>query len=156
VSEMEELRRSLGFLLQDTSRLMRRRFVQGLRDARLELNRSEAILLLHLFREPGISQATLASYLDTESISVVRLLDGLQAAGLIERHAHPTDRRIRRLWLTKAARPVITAIQEVTEVVRRQALMGIPSKQQDRLLDLLLAIRANLAPSPDTAGNEAA
>jgi len=145
MSDAASVRRSLGFLLQDTSRLMRRRFVQCAREAGLQLNRSEAIVLLHLLHEPGIGQAALASYLDTESISVVRLLDGLQSAGLIERRPHPTDRRIRQLWLTPAARPVIARLHKVTEAVRRQALAGMPTARQDELLNLLLAVRGNLA-----------
>ena len=144
MNETVQVRRGLGFLLQETSRLMRRRFVQRAREAGLGLNRSEAAVLVHVFHSPGISQATLATYLDIETISVVRLIDSLQAAGLIERRAHPTDRRIRTLWLTEAAGATVVQIQAVGRLVRAQALTGIPVEQHEHLFDLLSVIRTNL------------
>ncbi len=151
MSETTQVRRGLGFLLQETSRLMRRRFVQHAREAGLRLNRSEAAVLVHVFHAPGISQATLATYLDIETISVVRLIDSLQAAELIERRPHPTDRRIRTLWLTEAAGPTIVRIQAIARLVRAQALAGIPEEQHERLFDLLSVVRTNL----ETAGEPA-
>lgn len=144
MSETTRVRRGLGFLLQETSRLMRRRFVQRAREAGLRLNRSEAAVLLHVFHAPGISQARLANHLDIETISVVRLIDSLQAAGLIERRPHPTDRRVRTLWLTEAAGPTIIQIQAIGRLVRAQALGGIPTEQHERLFDMLSVVRTNL------------
>jgi len=144
VNETTKVRRGLGFLLHETSRLMRRRFVQHARDAGLRLTRSEAAVLLHVFHAPGISQVTLANHLDIETISVVRLIDSLQAAGLIERRAHPTDRRVRTLWLTAAAGPAIERIQAIGGLVRAQALAGVPVEQHELLFDLLSVIRTNL------------
>ena len=118
------VRRTLGFLLADTSRLMRRHFVQRSREMGLPLNRSEASVLVHVDREPGLSQAQLAEKMDLEPISLVRLVDSLQEAGLIERRSHAHDRRIRTLWLTKAARPILVQVRAVAEDVRARALVG--------------------------------
>jgi hypothetical protein len=51
------LRRTLGFLMRDTARLMRRRFVQRARAVGRPLNRSEAAVLVHVDNNPGMSQA---------------------------------------------------------------------------------------------------
>ncbi|HEY1933261.1 MAG TPA: MarR family transcriptional regulator [Acetobacteraceae bacterium] len=141
------VRRSLGFLLRDTSRLMRRRFVQRARDVGLPLNRSEASVLVHVDREPGLSQAQLAERLDLEAISLVRLIDSLQARGLIERRPHPHDRRIRTLWLTEAGRPILAQVHEVRDEVRAQALVGMSEDESELLLDLLMTVRRNLGTS---------
>lgn len=151
MSDTTQVRRGLGFLLQETSRLMRRRFVQRAREAGLRLNRSEASVLVHVFHAPGISQTTLANHLDIETISVVRLIDSLQSDGLIERRPHPTDRRVRTLWLTEAAGPIVSQIQGIALSVRGQALAGIPAEQHERLFDLLSVVRTNL----ETAGEPA-
>ncbi|HXT78903.1 MAG TPA: MarR family transcriptional regulator [Acetobacteraceae bacterium] len=160
MSETAQVRRGLGFLLQETSRLMRRRFVQRAREAGLKVNRSEASVLVHVFHSPGISQATLANYLDIETISVVRLIDSLQAAGLIERRPHPTDRRIRTLWLTEAAATTVSQIQAIGRQVRAQALAGVPEEEHEYLFDLLSVVRTNLEasgePMPCAAEAEAA
>jgi MarR family transcriptional regulator, transcriptional regulator for hemolysin len=143
--------RSLGFLLRDTSRLMRRRFVQRAKEAGLHLNRSEALVLVHVSESPGTSQARLANALDIETISVVRLIDTLQDAGLIERRPHPTDRRIRTLWLTAAAEAALTQILAIAGFVDAQALTDISEKEHQKLLHLLDTIRSNLTPAGDSA-----
>jgi len=145
MDEVVPVRRSLGFLLRDTSRLMRRRFVRCAREAGLPLNRSEASVLVHVDREPGLSQAQLADRLDLEAISLVRLIDTLERSGLIERRRHSHDRRIRTLWLTEAARPIVAQAHAVRLDVRTQALAGIAEPEQEKLLDLLMAVRGNLA-----------
>ena len=139
------LRRTLGFLLRDTSRLMRRRFLQRAREVGLPLNRSEAAVLMHVEHAPGLSQVQLAEQLDMEAISLVRLIDSLQEAGLIERRPHPHDRRIRTLWLTEAARPILAQARAVALEVRAQALAGMPDDKREVLLDLLVKVRRNLA-----------
>jgi MarR family transcriptional regulator, transcriptional regulator for hemolysin len=138
-------RRTLGVLLRDTSRLIRRRFVQYARERGLPLNRSEAQVLVHVDREQGMSQAQLAEQLDLEAISLVRLIDSLQEAGLIERRPHPHDRRIRTLWLTEAARPILAQVIAVRAEVRAQAMAGMTDTDQEKLLDLLMTVRGNLA-----------
>jgi len=143
--------RSLGFLLRDTSRLMRRRFVQRAKEAGLNLNRSEALVLVHVAQSPGTSQTRLATALDIEAISVVRLIDTLQDAGLIERRPHPTDRRIRTLWLTPAAEDALTQIRAIAGFVDAQALADISETEHERLLHLLDTIRSNLAPAGEAA-----
>ena len=143
--ESMPVRRTLGFLMRDAARLMRRRFVQRAREAGLPLNRSEASVLVAVDREPGLSQAQLAARLDMEAISLVRLIDSLQQAGLIERRLDPRDRRIRTLWLTDAAQPILAQVQWVAAEVREQAMAGIPEAARESLLDLLMTVRTNLA-----------
>lgn len=135
---------------------MRRRFVHHARKAGLPINRSEATLLLQVFHDPGINQVGIANLLDMETISVVRLVDGLEQAGLLERRPHPTDRRVRTLWLTHAGMAAVEQVQAITALVRGEALAGIPEADRQHLLDLLLTIRANLSTSPDASDSVAA
>jgi MarR family transcriptional regulator, transcriptional regulator for hemolysin len=144
MGEVAPARRSLGFLLRDTSRLMRRRFVRCAREAGLPLSGSEASVLVHVDRAPGLSQAQLAERLDLEAISLVRLIDTLEESGLIERRRHQYDRRIRTLWLTEQARPIVAQAHAVRYDVRTQALAGIGEPDQEKLLDLLMTVRGNL------------
>jgi len=139
------VRRTLGFLLRDTSRLMRRRFVQRSREVGLPLNQSEASVLVHVDHQPGMSQAQLAEQMDMEAISLVRLIDSLQEAGLIERRLHAHDRRIRTLWLTEAARPILARVRAVAAEVRAQAFGELPDAEREKLLGLLMTVRGNLA-----------
>jgi MarR family transcriptional regulator, transcriptional regulator for hemolysin len=137
-------RRSLGFLLRESSRLMRRRFIHHARRSGLPLNRSEASLLWQVMHEPGVSQAGIANVLDLETISVVRLVDSLEQTGLLERRPHPKDRRVWTLWLTAKGDAATAQIARVNEGVRQEALAGLSPEEHAQLLDTLLKLRANL------------
>src|ERR1700739_3766013 len=80
----EAWERSMGFLLHDVSRLLRKRVEQYARAKQLGLTRSQASVLGRLSRQEGINQVTLAQQLDLEPITLVRLLDRVQAPGLIQ------------------------------------------------------------------------
>lgn len=134
--------RTLGFLLHDAARLLRKRFDQKARS--LGLTRSQWQVLAHLARNEGIHQGALADILEIEPITLVRILDKLQAAELIERRFHPTDRRVRLLYLTQKARPILGLMRSIGAETRAEALSGVSARDQERLLEVLLAIRANL------------
>src|SRR3546814_4821449 len=83
--------RSLGFLLNDVSRLMRRNLNR--RVQALGLTQSQWRALAYLSRQEGINQVTLADTLEVQPITLARLIDRLEAAGWVERRRHPSDRR---------------------------------------------------------------
>jgi DNA-binding MarR family transcriptional regulator len=136
--------RTLGFVLNDVARLMRKRFEQRARAAALGLTRAQAAVLAHLARQEGINQAALAQLLELEPITLARLLDRLQAAGLIERRADPKDRRAHLLYLTDTAYPLLDRIFALAAEVREDALAGVAEAERGRLVDLLIAMKANL------------
>ena len=96
------------FLLYDVARLMRTRADQRAR--RMGMTRAQWVILAWLELEPGLSQNELAGHVEVEPITVARLIDRLEARGLVERRADPNDRRIKRLHLTAAAAPVLEQI----------------------------------------------
>lgn len=147
MDEIADERLTLGFLLRDTSRLMRRRFVQRARDARLSITRSEAAVLAEIARTEGVNQATLAARLDLDPITLVRLIDRLQQLGLAERRAQAGDRRVRTLWLTDAAWPVVAQVMAIRQQVRSEALADLSAGESAVLLDLLRTVHARLAAS---------
>lgn len=135
----------LGYLMRDAAMLMRRRFIKRARAAGLPLNQSEASTLAHVAREPGLHQAALSARLEIEPIALVRLLDGLQQAKLIERRQNEADRRVWTIWPTEAARPILQQIDAIRKDVREDALHGIPEPIRQELIDSLIRIRKNLS-----------
>ena len=113
---MELPERNLGFLLHDVARLMRKRFEQKARG--LGLTRSQYSVLAHLARNEGIQQGGLAEILEVEPITLTRILDRLEEAELVERRAHPKDRRIRLLHLTRKAHPLLDEIFAIGAATR--------------------------------------
>ena len=79
------LQPSIGAMLHDVARLMRRRFERRARQTGLPVTRQQARALLHIARNEGLSQAAVATMLDIEPIALVRILDRLHEEGLVDR-----------------------------------------------------------------------
>jgi DNA-binding MarR family transcriptional regulator len=139
---MEHPSHNLGFLLHDVARLMRKRFEQNARE--LRLTRSQCQVLAHLARHEGIPQGGLADILEVEPITLTRILDRLEAGGLVERRPHPTDRRIRQLYLTAEAHPLLADIFAIGAATRGEALDGVPEVEREFLFAILVSMKANL------------
>ncbi len=146
------LQPGVGHRLHAVARLIRRRFERSVRQAGLPITRLQASLMIRIARNPGLSQTAAATELDIEPIALVRMLDRLHEEGLVERRAHPTDRRIRTLWLTPLAWPVVDRILEINLVVREEACAGMTPAERDRLMDALDHMRNNLAAAEAAAG----
>src|SRR5260221_4775931 len=96
-SPLADFERDLLFLLHDVARLLR---VDADKRARCHgMTRAQWAILIWLERQPGISQKELSEILEVEPITVARLIDRLEARGMVERRPDPKDRRIWRLHL---------------------------------------------------------
>ena len=133
---------TLGFLLHEVARLMRKRFEQKARNSGLTRSQWQAIALLS--KHEGIHQAALAEMLEIEPITLVRILDRLADRGLIERRQHDTDPRIWLLYLKEAARPLLADMQPVAEATRAEALSGVSPENRDALIGTLNLMKTNL------------
>jgi len=138
---------TLGFLLHEVARLLRRRFEQNARDS--GLTRSQWQVLAYLANNEGINQSGLADLLEIEPITLGRIIDKLQTRGLIERHPDPFDRRVWLLHLTPAARPKLSQLRRLGEVTRGEALAEVPEADTECLLKTLQTLKANLTDACD-------
>ncbi|HZK90855.1 MAG TPA: MarR family transcriptional regulator [Stellaceae bacterium] len=139
------LQPGIGLRLHAVARLIRRRFERSVRQAGLPITRLQASLMLYVARNPGVSQTAAASDLDVEPIALVRMLDRLAEERLVERRAHPTDRRVRTLWLTPLAWPVVDRILAINLVVREEACAGLTPAARAMLMGALDHMKNNLA-----------
>ena len=134
---------SIGFLIGDVSRLMRR--VYDRRIEPLGLTRSQWRVLVHLHRQEGVSQTELAATLEIEKPTLGRLIDRLEEKGLVERRIDDQDQRARRLVITDKARPLIHEMDHLADGVQLDALDGLAPDQAHELTETLLTVKANLA-----------
>jgi DNA-binding MarR family transcriptional regulator len=134
---------SLGFLLSDVSRLMRRRFDDRAR--MFGATRAQWKTLLVLSRNEGMNQGGLAELLEVEPISLCRMIDRLEESGLVERRRDPADRRAWRLYLTDAAQPVLVQLRDYGAELTESALVGLNDPERAALTAALNKIRDNLA-----------
>jgi DNA-binding MarR family transcriptional regulator len=133
---------TIGVLVSDVTRLLRRRFDAQARS--IGVSRAQWRVLIALARAEGINQVGLAEHLDVETITVGRMVDRLADAGLVERRADPADRRAWRLFLTPRAHPILNELQAVAVGVRAEMLAGLSADEEAALQGLLLRLRGNL------------
>ena len=121
-------RATLPTLIATTARHWRRAV-----DRRLEpfgLSEATWLPLIRLARAPApMRQKELALSLSLDGSSVVRLLDSLEAAGLVERRGEGTDRRAKAIVLTEAGRTLAARVEEVSAAMRDQALAGLAEEE---------------------------
>lgn len=114
----------IGRLITRLARIWRRESDQALSDHGLSY--ATAIPLLVLSRQgENVRQGVLADELGIEGPSLVRLIDLLQAEGLVERREDPTDRRAKTLHLTKAGEAKVEETNRVLRRVRASLLKDI-------------------------------
>ena len=145
---------TLGFLLNDTSRLLRKRFEQRARG--FGLTRAQWQALAYLARNEGIQQSALADILELEPITLGRIIDRLEAAELIQRRRHKTDRRVWQLHLEPKAHALLTHMFEIGDATRAEALAGVSEDDRLVLTRILTTMKSNLIaacekPVEDTA-----
>src|SRR5580704_7538696 len=138
---------TLAFLLHDVARLLKKRLEQN--SGGSGLTRSQWQILAYLAQNEGINQKGLVELLEIEPITLGRIVDKLEALGLIERHPHPTDRRTWLLHLVEAARPKLEQIRELGDVTHREALAGVAEADRQHLLKMLQALKENLTQACD-------
>lgn len=133
---------TLGFILHDVARLMRKRFEQRAR--KVGLTRSQWQVLSKLAMNEGIHQKGLADLLEIESITLVRLLDKMQERGLLERRPHPTDRRMTLLYLTPQSHPLLQVMRTLGEQTRAETMSDFSAEESVQLEQFLTRMRDNL------------
>lgn len=139
---------TLGFILNDTARLLRKRFEQRARH--LGLTRAQWQALAYLARNEGIQQSALADILELEPITVGRILDRLEAAEMIERRRHAADRRVWLLHLRPKAHALIKDMFDIGDATRAEALAGVSETDRETLTRILIRMKANLAEACST------
>ncbi|CAB3886455.1 MarR family transcriptional regulator [Achromobacter xylosoxidans] len=103
----------------------------------------------------GVRQGALAEALGVEGPSLVRVLDQLVAAGLMERREDPHDRRARTLHLTDAGHALRAQVEEVLVELRRRVFQGVSESDLEACLRVFDALKVSLGRSGAGAQEDA-
>jgi len=136
---------AFGFEVGETALAMRRDFDR--RASTLGVTRAQWRVLIRLAAANGGRQVDLAEALDVEPITLCRMIDRLEDAGLVERRRDEIDRRAWNIHLTDKAKPVLDELEELGRQFHEDALLGISKEDQLRALAVLAQVRANLSRS---------
>jgi MarR family transcriptional regulator for hemolysin len=134
---------NFAFEVVETARLIRRE--ANRRAAVLGSTKAQWRVLARLHRGGGgLRQIELADALDVEPITLCRMIDRLEEAGLVERRRDEADRRAWRIHLTRAAAPVLARLEEMGTAFNADILAGIADEDRAVALRVLSQVRANL------------
>jgi len=140
----QEVRAGFAPLVSHVAREWRRAL-----DRRLQpfgLTEATWLPLLRISRSPTpMRQNELAASLSLDGSSVVRLLDALEKAGLVERREDESDRRAKSLALTHAGRKTVEKVEAVSQDVRSAVLGEISDAELAAAFHTLSSIRERLS-----------
>ena len=132
---------TLPFEIGETAHALRKAFDRLA--VGLGVTRAQWKVLFKLTRTPGLRQVELADMLDLEPITLCRIVDRLEEAGLVERVRDPEDRRAWRLHVTTQAHPLIMKLQAVGAELVDEAFAGIDRKHIAITRQVLAQVRDN-------------
>ncbi|MFJ1457264.1 MarR family winged helix-turn-helix transcriptional regulator [Nocardia sp. N2S4-5] len=104
----------------------------------------QQFILRCLWAEDGLTPGEVAKRLELSTPTVTRATTRMEAAGLLRRAAHESDRRLVRLHLTERGRRLEHTIEAESERVIERALTGLDGDQRATLIRALQTIQRNL------------
>jgi MarR family transcriptional regulator for hemolysin len=150
-SEHRQLKNpAMGWLLGRVFRLWRSAISQSVKPMGMTEARWSVMMKLRMLGE-GSSQHTLAMELGIELPSLNRTVNQLAELNLVERRAHPSDRRCKCLWFTQEGKKQLESLEEVVGAVRTGLTEGISDDELDGLFNVLKKIESNACALLDNA-----
>jgi MarR family transcriptional regulator for hemolysin len=134
---------NFAFEIAETARLIRRE--ANRRASGLGATKAQWRLLARLAHVgDGVRQVELADGLDVEPITLCRMLDRLEEAGLVVRRRDEHDRRAWRIHLTDKAGPVLAKLEAMGLAFNADMITGIDQAERETARRVLDRIRLNL------------
>jgi DNA-binding MarR family transcriptional regulator len=126
----------IGYMLKRVQAALRVRTDQALGPR--GLTTPQYAVLAALERQAGISNAELARRAFVTPQTMVRIVETLEAMGLVSRQPHPTHGRIRPASLTPGGARRVAGCHAAVAEVERRLLADLAPEQRRQLLDLLV------------------
>lgn len=112
---------------------------------------ARAVTVMQIARAgAAMRQRELAEAMGIEGPSLVRLLDQVCSAGLVERHPDPVDGRAKTLHLTTQGDELAAVVEDVLHGLRGQLLANVSDDDLAATLRVFDALDATLARLADT------
>jgi len=151
-----------GFLLRRAHQISAAVFEDACRD--LALTPAQFGVLTVLQAHPGLGQTSLARALGFDKVTVLRVLRGLEARGLIARTPAEDNRRNMCVALTREGERMLQQAQKPAERAYKRLMAPLDRQQQAQLLELLQLLtggledeaRAAFVPPPAPASRQPA
>ncbi|MES2000642.1 MAG: MarR family transcriptional regulator [Pseudomonadota bacterium] len=149
-----ELQFTVGSKLVKLARLYRREIDRRLTIFGVSDATAVAVMLIGRLGD-GVRQVGIAEEMGVEGPSLVRLLDQLSHAGLIERRDDPTDRRAKTVHLTGSGVKLAHQIELAMTEIRNELFAGVSDNDLTACIRVFDALGQSLDSTPSPGTNEA-
>jgi DNA-binding MarR family transcriptional regulator len=132
------LAKHTGFLLSRMGLVAQKGFSGHLEQLGLNTRMWGALNVLDA--EGAITQHALGKSTGIDPSSMVATIDELEKRGLVERRAHPTDRRAHALHVTELGRETLAQGRKLARQAQEELLAPLSADERRQLHDLLLRL----------------
>lgn len=129
---------TLAFLLSQVGIYAARQFSERIEEVGLQPPLFRVLNLVDAAE--GRSQQAIGEAIEVPPSRMVALVDELEQRGLVERRPHPTDRRVRALYLTAKGRRTLVRGREIARAHEEELTRGMAAADRKRLTQLLQKI----------------
>ena len=129
--------------LMSTSRAIRVAYDRAY--AVLDLNLTQASLVVFLHESGPLRQTQLARQLGLGRAAIGSIIEGLERRGLVERRPDPDDKRAWLVSATGAGKDLVEPIGEIDRELRAELRQDISRSERQQLARLLLRLQDNIA-----------
>ncbi len=136
------LEESLGFILNKTNTKLKNQLFQRFKED--DITPEQWSILTCLWQQEGVSPKELADLIYKDKPNTNRILEKLQAKGLILRKLHPTDRRAYRIHLTERGWAIKDKLIAKVTQLQEEVTAGMEQEKVEEMKRLLNQMYANL------------
>jgi len=133
----------LSFLIHDVSRMRRSAYDHYMKP--LGITRAQWWVLAHLSRHDGMMQTQLADVLEVGKASLGDVIESLEGGGWVSRRPDPTDKRAKRVYLSKSAQGLIKRMTQLEVEFNERVLADLPPDEQATLFKLLTKVKQSIS-----------
>jgi DNA-binding MarR family transcriptional regulator len=143
----------VGFLLSRTTWAMNNSVNRMLRENELaDISVAYFAVLQALWGMDGLSISDLGERVQLEKSTMTSLIDRMEAAGLVRRDDHPTDRRAYRICITARSRELEEKLDQVVTEAYNRLTRGVPGKDLQTAIEVLKGIMNNAGETKEEGG----
>ncbi|MBP1717800.1 MAG: transcriptional regulator, MarR family [Deltaproteobacteria bacterium] len=134
----------VGFLLSRATWAMNNAVNRILRESGLpDISVAYFAVLQALWETDGLSISDLGERVQLEKSTMTSLIDRMEAADLVRRDDHPTDRRAYRICITSRGRDLEEKLDQVVTEAYNRLTRGVPEKDLQAAIEVLKGILNN-------------
>lgn len=138
------LDQSMGYLSHITGLLLKRELIELIKRHRINVTPEQWAILNRLNENQGLTQKEVSKISFKDTANITRILDKLEQKGLVERRIIPSDRRVRKIYITEQGQKIRDLIEPLAEEVLLKATKGIHPKDVELYNSVAKKIIANL------------